>query len=107
MPTIDLNGPFEIKPPSKRDMAKAAIYYAIQEKTKRLTRRYIDTYTGLDEDSIRTRIAGNVVGQTVAWKAKKYTDKLVDKTADWYVARQESKTEKDQKDEKDTNDTEK
>lgn len=84
-----------------RNVAKYAVYAAVQHKTTKLTQDALDDYTSIDpEENFSARIGCNVVGWFVADKLKPHTDKLVDKTADFIATKRANRAAKKNTEEK-------
>lgn len=77
-----------------RNVAKYVVMAAVQQKTAELTEDAIEDYVGFEEDNMFVGLGSNVVGWYVASKLKPYTDKMVDKTADFVTAKREARAEK-------------
>lgn len=76
-------------------VVKTAIYLKVSERAAEA----MTDYTCLEEDSITVKLGSKVIGWAVADTAKPYTDKLVDKTANFINAKREArKARKSQKD---------
>jgi hypothetical protein len=85
-----------------RNVAKYAITFTIKHKVVKLIKNATTDYTRFEEDAIAVRLGANVVGWGVSVKLKPLTDKVVDKTADFIVAKREKKSKEDQKDQPET-----
>lgn len=70
-----------------RNVAKFVVKAAIAGKTAQFTEKTITDYTALDEDNFIVDITGGVVGWWLSDMLKPYTDKAVDKTADFLAAK--------------------
>lgn len=73
-----------------RNVAKFVLKSIVAGKTSQITERAITDYTAFDEDDMIVDIAGTVVGWYVASKIQPVTNAIVDKTADYFVARKEA-----------------
>lgn len=65
-------------PTTKTDIAKAAVSMLVSMKVKEATVNVVGNNTELDPDSATVQIGGYVAGALVAYKARPYTDQLVD-----------------------------
>ena len=82
-----------------RNIAKYTVSTIISMRAAGIARNGMDNYTRFDGDSRVVLVASNVVGMYVAGMVQPYTDFVVDKTADFIVAkREERKTNKQEKD---------
>lgn len=77
-----------------RNAAKFVVTTIIKVKTAQKTEDLITDYTQFEEDALVVDIAGGLVGWWVGDRLKPYTDKVVDKTADFIVAKREQMKEK-------------
>lgn len=78
-----------------RNAAKFVVTTIVKMKTAQQTEKLITDYTPLEEDDMVVDIAGGLFGWWVGDKLKPYTDKMVDKTADFVkVKHQEFKDRK-------------
>jgi hypothetical protein len=66
-----------------RNAAKFVVTSIIKVKTAQKTEEIITDYTHFEEDDMVVDIAGGLVGWWLGDKLKPYTDKMVDKTADF------------------------
>lgn len=78
-----------------RGAAKFAVRSIVAMKATSLAKDAMTDYTALEEDSMTVRIGSKLIGSFVSTKAAPYTDKIVDKTADFIVAKRNKKTEED------------
>lgn len=78
---------------TKRNVAKYIVTALVAGKTAGLTRDAIADHTRFDRDDTVVEIVGTVVGWGVSQKVKPYTDRAVDKTADWYTTRKDKKNQ--------------
>ncbi len=78
-----------------RNVAKFVVKTLVAAKAAAITEDVIVNHTQLEEDSTPVNIMSGVVGWYVSDKLKPHTDKVVDKTADWFVARKAKKSEKE------------
>lgn len=81
-----------------RNVAKYAITFTIRAKVVRIVKNITEDYTSHESDEILVRASANVVAWGVSASLKPFTDKVVDKTADYIVAKREAKKDRDQKD---------
>jgi hypothetical protein len=87
----------ESTPFTVRNVAKYAVKAAVQTKVAITTKHAIVDYTRFEEDDTVTSIGSHLVGWYVSDKVKPYTDKAVDKTADFITKkRAERAAKKDQ-----------
>lgn len=77
-----------------RNVAKFAVTFLIRGKVVKIVRNAANDYTALEQDNLLVRASANIVGWGVSAKLKPHTDKVVDKTADFVVARREKKAAK-------------
>jgi hypothetical protein len=81
-----------------RNAVKFVVTQVIKVKAAKKTESIITGYTSFDEDDLVVDIAGGLVGWYLGDLVKPYTDKVIDKAADFIVAkRAEMKAKKDQK----------
>jgi hypothetical protein len=81
-----------------RNVAKYAVTFVIKSKVVKAVKVAADDYTRFESDDTVVKVSANIIGWGVSAKLKPYTDKVVDKTADFVVARREKKDQqKDQK----------
>jgi hypothetical protein len=84
-----------------RNVAKFVVQAVIAQKATDLTEDAIVDHTQFEEDDMIVTIGSRVVGWYVADKLKPYSDKAVDRTADFIVAKREArKAKKDTNEEK-------
>lgn len=76
-------------PFTPRNAAKFVVTSIIKVKAAQKTEDLITDYTQFEEDDLVVDITGGLVGWWVGDKLKPYTDKMVDKTADFIVAKRE------------------
>jgi hypothetical protein len=74
-----------------RNVAKFVVRTVIHGKTAQITRELIVDHSDFENDDMTVRISGNLVGWYVSAKLKPHTDKMVDKTADFIVAKREAR----------------
>lgn len=79
---------------SARNVAKFVVKTAVYVKAKSKTEEVITDYTSFEEDDFVVGIGGSVVGWYISDKLKPYTDKAVDKTADFITAKREARAAK-------------
>jgi hypothetical protein len=79
-----------------RNVAKWMVKATVQFKATKLVRNALVDYTEFESDDLVVKISSNVIGWGVSAKLQPVTDKLVDKTADFIVAKREEKKQKDQ-----------
>lgn len=77
-----------------RNVAKFVLKSIVAGKTAKVTENAITDYTSFDEDDMVVDISGMVVGWYVSEKLKPVTDAIVDKTADYFVAKKADKQAK-------------
>lgn len=77
-----------------RSISKFVVNSIVVMKSTELAKDAMTDYTSLDEDSIAVRIGSKVIGAAVGSRLKPYTDKAVDKTADFVVAKREARKAK-------------
>lgn len=77
-----------------RNVAKYAVTALIHGNVAKQTETAITDHTRFEEDDIVVDISAHVVGWYVSHKVKPYTDKAVDKTADFIVAKREARKAK-------------
>ena len=80
-----------------RNVAKMLVTSAVQIKTTALTQRAIADHTSFETTALPVRLVGGVVGWGVASKVRPYTDRAVDKTADFVIEKRENRRIKKQK----------
>jgi hypothetical protein len=79
-----------------RGATKWVVRSAIALKVTSLAKDAMVDYTALEEDSIAVKLGSKVIGSFVSTKLAPYSDKIVDKTADYVVAKRAKKdTEED------------
>lgn len=76
-----------------RNVAKGVVITIIGSRVTTTTERTIANNTRFDEDDLIVEIPSYVISSYVTHKVKPYTDKMVDKTADWLVARRAKKNQ--------------
>jgi len=74
-----------------RGAAKFVVNGAIVIKSTSIAKDLMTDYTALEEDSMTIRLGSKVIGSFVGTKLKPTTDKIVDKTADFIVAKRNKK----------------
>jgi hypothetical protein len=72
-----------------RNVAKFVVTTTISVKANAKAREVISDYSQFEEDDLPVHLTGQVVGWYVSAKVKPLTDKMVDKTADFIVAKRE------------------
>jgi len=77
-----------------RNVVKFVAKAIVHGKTAQLTEQAITDYTKFEDDDMIVDISGHLVGWYVSDKLKPITDGMVDKAADWYVARKANKIQK-------------
>jgi hypothetical protein len=77
-----------------RGAAKLVLSSLVAGKASDLTKHAVGDYTRFDDDSRVASLSGMVVGWYVSDKLKPVTNKIVDKTADFIVAKRESRKAK-------------
>lgn len=81
-------------PFTARNVAKYAVKAAVQAKVSITTKHAITDYTRFEEDDNVTEITGFLVGWYVSDKVKPFTDKAVDKTADFIAKKRAERAAK-------------
>lgn len=81
-------------PFTPRNAVKFVITAAVNYKATVITKDVLTDYTRFEDDDIVVKVAGGLVGWYVSDKVKPYSDKLVDKTADFIIAKREARTAK-------------
>lgn len=79
-----------------RNVAKYAVTFVIRTKVVKLVKNAADDYTRFENDDITVRVSANIIGWGISAKLKPFTDKVVDRTADYIVAKREKKSKEDQ-----------
>jgi hypothetical protein len=77
-----------------RNVAKYVAKSIVYLKVTQITEDAITDYTRFEEDDLVVRIVPKVVAWAVSDKLKPVTDKVVDKTADYIVAKREARASK-------------
>lgn len=77
-----------------RNAAKYAVTVAIHSKVSSVTQDAITDYTQFEEDDKIVHFGGHMVGWFVSDKLKPHTNKMVDKTADFIVAKRAARAAK-------------
>lgn len=77
-----------------RNVAKFVVSSAITLKSTELAKNALTDYTSLAEDSKTVNIGSKVIGGFIGSKLKPYSDKAVDKTADFVVTKREARKAK-------------
>lgn len=77
-----------------RNVAKFVLKTIVAGKTAKLTENALTDYTAFDEDDMIVDISGMIVGWYVSEKLKPVTDTIVDKTADFIIAKKEARKAK-------------
>jgi hypothetical protein len=72
-----------------RNAAKFVVGQAIKYKTAKKTEQLISDYTQFEEDDFVVGLSGQIVAWWLGDLVKPYTDKMVDKTADFISAKRE------------------
>jgi hypothetical protein len=70
-----------------RNVAKYVVKATIHFKTAQFTEEVITDHTRFEEDDLIVDLSGHLVGWYISDKLKPVTDKMVDKTADFVVAK--------------------
>jgi hypothetical protein len=84
-----------------RNVVKYIVKTAVYARVTSITEDVIVDYTRFEEDDFVTKTGSKVVGWYVSDRLKPVTDKMVDKTADYIVAKREARaTKKNKTDEK-------
>lgn len=81
-------------PFTARNVAKFVVKAAVHSKVAQLTEDAIIDYTRFEEDDKIVDISSHVVGWYVSDKLKPVTDRMVDKTADFIVAKRAKRAAK-------------
>jgi len=68
-----------------RNVSKYIVKAAIQLNVQRIAKNALVDYVGLDPDGIPVKLGAHVIAWGVTDNLKPYTDKMVDKTADFAV----------------------
>lgn len=84
----------ESTPFTARNVAKYAAKAAVQAKVAITTKHAIVDYTRFEEDDTVTSIGSHLVGWYVSDKVKPFTDKAVDKTADFITKKRAERAAK-------------
>jgi hypothetical protein len=79
--------------PTPRNLSKWAVSAAISWKTGKAVENTISDHTRFDSDDLIVELASGSIGWIVAYRAKPYTDKMVDKTADWISERRNKRNQ--------------
>lgn len=74
-----------------RNVSKFVVKAIVGQKATDLTRDVIVDHTQYEETDLAVKIPSRLVGWYIAEKVEPFTDRLVDKTADWYSARKSKK----------------
>jgi hypothetical protein len=74
-----------------RNVAKYVVRTVIFSKASQLAKDAIVDHTEFEDDDMTVKISGHLVGWAVSAKLKPYTDKMVDKTADYVNAKREAR----------------
>lgn len=77
-----------------RNVAKYVVKAAVQAKVQTTARDTITDYTRFEEDDAVVKISSHLVAWYVSDKLKPYTDKAVDKTADFIAAKRQQMKDK-------------
>jgi len=77
-----------------RNVTKYAVKAAVHGYVASVAADAITDYTRFEEDDAVVRISSNVIGWGVSDKLKPVTNKIVDKTADFIVAKREARKSK-------------
>lgn len=78
----------------KRFVAKTAAQVAVSSAVSHATIATANTIIPTEEDSVSNDaidLGGSVFGFVVSWKLRPLTDGMVDRVADWHVARKAAK----------------
>lgn len=82
-----------------RNVAKYAVTFVIKAKVGKFVKNVAEDYTSYERDDTIVRGSAYVISWGVSAKLKPYTDKVVDKTADYVAAKREQRRkDQDQKD---------
>lgn len=74
-----------------RNAAKFVVKAIVAARTAKLAEDAITDYTRFEEDDMIVDISSSLIGWYVSDKVKPYTDKMVDKTADFIAAKRGKK----------------
>lgn len=74
-----------------RNVAKFVVKAIVAARTAKLAEDVITDYTRFEEDDMIVDISTGLAGWYVSDKLKPYTDKMVDKTADFIAAKRGKK----------------
>jgi hypothetical protein len=85
-------------PFTPREIAKYGINALIYSKASDVASDVMVDYTSLEEDSKTVRISSSLIGMYIAAKLDPVTDKIVDKTADFIVAANNKRKDKNKND---------
>lgn len=77
-----------------RNAAKHAVKAAISMQVTQLAKNALADYVGLDDDSKTVKIGAYMIAWAVSDKLQPYTDKAVDKTADFIAAKRAARSAK-------------
>jgi hypothetical protein len=80
-----------------RNVVKYIVKAAVYARVTSITEDVIVDYTRFEEDDFVTKTGSKVVGWYVSDRLKPVTDKMVDKTADYIVAKREARATKKNK----------
>lgn len=78
-------------PFTPRNVAKYAVKFIVAARVAQVAENTITDYTRFEEDDMIVDISSSVVGWYVSDKLKPYTDKMVDKTADFIAEKRGKK----------------
>lgn len=81
-----------------RNVTKYVVQAVIASKVSDFAEDAIVEHTQFEEDDMIVDIATHVIGWGVSAQLKPYTDKIVDRTADFIVAKREERRNRNKKD---------
>lgn len=87
----------ENPPFTPRNVAKFVVRAAVSVKAANLTRTAIADHTPLETTDTPVVIAGSLVGWYVGDKVRPYSDRAVDKTADFIAAKRQKRQDRKSK----------
>lgn len=77
-----------------RNVAKFVVKLAVAGRVAQFTENTITDYTRFEDDDFIVEASSHLVGWLVSDKLKPYTDKMVDKTADFIVEKRANRAAK-------------
>lgn len=77
-----------------RNVTKFVLKALVASKASNMAEDVITNHTHFEEDDTVVNIASGVIGWYVSDKLKPYTDNVVDKTADFVIAKREARKAK-------------